>query len=126
MINENINNTLQALSLLKLEVDLLKEKIDDFIHSESYHLEDNYVGSTSFFPTPGFQGGLTHGQLSINDEVLFIDNNGEKIHGYISQITDRWIEIVELDIYDNSTSKIHRFQNDILPAFFRKVISYGL
>ena len=126
MKNQNNTSDFEALRLLKLEVDLLKERIDEFINDESYHLENNYVGFNPPFPTPDFQGGSAYGQLAVTDEVLFVDNNGEKVHGYISQITETWIEIVELDIYDNSTSKIHRFQSHILPAFFRKVISYGL
>tara|TARA_A100001011_G_scaffold51631_1_gene49700 strand:+ start:101 stop:484 length:384 start_codon:yes stop_codon:yes gene_type:complete len=124
MKKENeIAKSMKAISLLKLELDQLKERIDDFLDSENYHIDNNFIGHGSLFPDPNLQGNLTHDNFIANDEVLFVNNNGQKKHGYISEITDSWMEIVELDIYDNPTSIIHRYQNHILPTFLRKVIS---
>ena len=70
MINENNSKTeaLEVLSLIKLEIDLLKERLDDlvcnFSESEFHHLEDNYnVGFSPFGPSPHSQGGSLQKEL---------------------------------------------------------------
>ena len=95
MINENNSKTeaLEVLSLIKLEIDLLKERLDDlvcnFSESEFHHLEDNYnVGFSPFGPSPHSQGGSLQKELNLNDEVLFRDNDRRNVHGFISDIAE--------------------------------------
>ena len=85
MKNQNNTSDFEALRLLKLEVDLLKERIDEFINEESYHLENNYVGFNPSFPTPDFQGGSAHGQLAVTDEVLRHAEGSRYIVGLIER-----------------------------------------
>ena len=85
--------------------------------------EDTFSGSPPFYLQPHLQGEAS---FLIDDEVLFVDNNGKNIHGFISSLNDDFIEITQLDIFDNPTGKIFRFNKKISPPFLKRVVNYGI
>ena len=106
-------------------LDEINESLNEIlVHLENLiYPEDTFSGSPPFYLQPHLQGEAS---LLINDEVLFVANNGRNIHGFVSSINDDLIEINQLDIFDNPTGKIFRFNKKISPPFLKRVVNYGI
>ena len=143
MKKENENKVDRVHRLLKLEIDQLSERLEEIISCSSnsydgYLLEENdgfvhsILGDGNPIPLPplvkksGDEKGYLATTLCTNDEVLFTNNDGMKIHGFVSRIEEHWLEVIEIDQLDNPTGKKYRFDPHYLPPFFKKVYDYGI
>lgn len=135
MINENKVD--KAHRLLKLEIDLLSERLEEIIScsSDGYGGDGFFhsiIGDNDLTPLPplikktGNEEGYLATNLGTNDEVLFTNNDGLKIHGFVSKVEEHWLEVIEIDQFDNPTGKRYRLDPHCLPPFFKKVYDYGI
>ena len=131
MINEKKVSEFEALKLLKLEIDKLNDRLDEIV-VDSNNLSDDYldVEDINFIPPlinrPGNEKGYLATTLGQYDEVLFVHDDGSKIHGVLSICAFDWIEVIELDQFDAQTDRKFRFDAHYLPPFFKKVYDYGV
>ncbi len=118
MKKRDILKTLKKINYKLIKLLKTSDESKDFIHPE-----DIRSGYPPFWPQPRLQGEPL---LSLNDEVIFVDNNGRNVHGFISDLNEDLIEITELDIFDNPTKKIFRFNKIVGPQFLKRVLNYGV
>ena len=118
MKKKEILKTLKNINYKLIKLLETSDKNNNFIHPE-----DIRSGFPPFWPQPRLQGEPL---LSLNEEVIFVDNNGRNVHGFISYINEDLIEITQLDIFDNPTKKIFRFNKIVGPQFLKRVLNYGV